>query len=115
MKVLIVFSLLFAIVYGGGQQYEYSYGVNDPSTGDIKEASETGDGASGVVQGHYSLVEPDGSVRTVRYTADRINGFNAEVTHSGKAAIHAAPAIHALPAAAIYHPALPALSGYAFH
>lgn len=27
--------------------------------------------------GQYSLVEPDGSIRTVDYTADPINGFNA--------------------------------------
>lgn len=27
--------------------------------------------------GQYSLVEPDGSIRTVDYTADSINGFNA--------------------------------------
>lgn len=29
--------------------------------------------------GSYSLVEPDGSVRTVIYTADPLNGFNAVV------------------------------------
>ncbi|XP_050524872.1 larval cuticle protein A2B-like isoform X2 [Daktulosphaira vitifoliae] len=62
--------------------YSYKYGVHDPSTGDIKHQSEerTGD----VVRGQYSLVEPDGSVRTVDYTADPINGFNAVVTKSGK-------------------------------
>lgn len=27
--------------------------------------------------GQYSLVEPDGSIRTVDYTADPIHGFNA--------------------------------------
>lgn len=29
--------------------------------------------------GSYSVVEPDGTVRTVIYTADSINGFNAVV------------------------------------
>lgn len=29
--------------------------------------------------GQYSLVEPDGSIRTVDYTADKLNGFNAVV------------------------------------
>lgn len=29
--------------------------------------------------GSYSLVEPDGSLRTVIYTADPVNGFNAVV------------------------------------
>lgn len=38
--------------------------------------------------GQYSLVEPDGSVRTVDYTADSIHGFNAVVSKS-------APTIHA--------------------
>lgn len=31
------------------------------------------------IPGSYSLVEPDGNVRTVIYTADPINGFNAVV------------------------------------
>lgn len=38
--------------------------------------------------GQYSLVEPDGSIRTVDYTADPIHGFNAVVTKSG-------PTVHA--------------------
>lgn len=38
--------------------------------------------------GQYSLVEPDGSIRTVDYTADSIHGFNAVVTKSG-------PTVHA--------------------
>ncbi|XP_026805789.1 cuticle protein 7-like [Rhopalosiphum maidis] len=62
--------------------YAYKYGVHDPATGDIKHQSEerTGD----VVRGQYSLVEPDGTVRTVDYTADPVNGFNAVVRKSGK-------------------------------
>lgn len=40
--------------------------------------------------GQYSLVEPDGSVRTVDYTADNVHGFNAVVSKS-------APTIHAHP------------------
>ena len=55
-------------------------------TGDVKSQSETRDG--GVVKGQYSLVEPDGSVRTVDYTADDVNGFNAVVSKS-------APLVHA--------------------
>lgn len=46
--------------------------MQDHHTGDIKHQSETRDG--GVVKGQYSLVEPDGSVRIVDYTADDING-----------------------------------------
>jgi hypothetical protein len=42
------------------------------------------------VKGQYSLVEPDGSIRTVDYTADPVNGFNAVVSKSG-------PGVHAVP------------------
>lgn len=58
-------------------KYAYKYGVNDYHTGDVKSQHETRDGD--VVKGSYSLVEPDGSVRTVDYTADKHNGFNAVV------------------------------------
>lgn len=74
--------------------------------------------------GQYSLVEPDGSVRTVDYTADPVNGklageygallplnhskkckfstgFNAVVSKSGPSvhahAVHAEPIVHAAP------------------
>ncbi|XP_052130374.1 cuticle protein 19-like [Frankliniella occidentalis] len=71
-------------------RYAFKYGVNDPHTGDQKHASETRDGD--VVKGQYSLVEPDGSVRTVDYTADSINGFNAVVSKSGPN-LHDPPAL----------------------
>lgn len=61
-------------------RYAYEYGVNDPHTGDIKEAKEERDGD--VVRGQYSLVEPDGNVRTVNYYADWETGFHAQVTNS---------------------------------
>ncbi|XP_063219903.1 cuticle protein 19-like [Bacillus rossius redtenbacheri] len=64
-------------------QYEFKYGVHDPHTGDVKNQWESRDGD--VVKGSYSLVEPDGSVRTVDYTADKHNGFNAVVKKSGHA------------------------------
>ncbi|RZF45294.1 hypothetical protein LSTR_LSTR014059 [Laodelphax striatellus] len=62
-------------------KYSFKYGVHDLHTGDVKSAQETRDGD--VVKGQYSLVEPDGSVRTVKYTADKHNGFNAVVHKSG--------------------------------
>lgn len=58
-------------------KYSFNYGIKDPHTGDIKSQAEERDGD--VVKGQYSLVEPDGSVRTVDYTADDHNGFNAVV------------------------------------
>lgn len=47
----------------------------------MKSQHETRDGD--IVKGQYSLLEPDGSVRTVDYAADDINGFNAIVSKSG--------------------------------
>lgn len=38
-----------------------------------------------VVKGQYSLAEPDGTIRVVQYTADKVNGFNAVVKRIGKA------------------------------
>lgn len=63
-------------------KYSFKYSVNDYHTGDVKSQHEVRDGD--VVKGQYSLVEPDGSVRTVEYTADKHNGFNAVVTKSGQ-------------------------------
>ena len=75
-------------------QYSYSYNVNDAETGDSKSATETRDGDK--VSGSYSVVEPDGAVRTVTYTADAENGFNAKVERTPAAApavvVAAAPA-----------------------
>ncbi|KAL4709883.1 hypothetical protein ACJJTC_003846 [Scirpophaga incertulas] len=81
--------------------YSFSYGVSDPSTGDQKDAAETLQ--NGVVQGSYSLVEPDGHVRRVSYTADNVNGFNAVVERTGGA--HAAPVAVAAPVARVVAPA----------
>ncbi|XP_049822256.1 cuticle protein 19-like [Aethina tumida] len=65
-------------------KYEFSYGVQDSLTGDFKSHQESRDGDA--VQGQYSLHEADGTVRTVKYTADAHNGFNAVVERSGHAA-----------------------------
>lgn len=69
--------------YDPNPHYSFHYEVNDPLTGDSKSQSESRDGD--VVQGTYSLAEPDGSIRTVDYTADPLNGFNA-VVHKDAAA-----------------------------
>lgn len=58
-------------------RYAFAYDVNDLYTGDSKSQHETRDGD--VVRGQYSLTDPDGSRRTVDYTADAHNGFNAIV------------------------------------
>nr|CAD7609277.1 unnamed protein product [Timema genevievae] len=77
-------------------QYSYAYDIQDALTGDSKSQHESRDGD--VVQGSYSLVEPDGTRRIVDYTADPVNGFNA-VVHKEGAAVHAPVAVaHAAPA-----------------
>ncbi|KAJ8731903.1 hypothetical protein PYW08_014633 [Mythimna loreyi] len=69
-------------------KYDFSYSVADGHTGDNKSQQESRDGDA--VHGEYSLVEADGSVRHVQYTADDHNGFNAVVSNSAPA--HHAPA-----------------------
>lgn len=86
--------------YHSYPKYHYNYGVSDAHTGDVKSQHEVRDGD--VVKGSYSLVEPDGSVRTVEYTADDHNGFNAVVSKSAPtvhAVAHAAPIAVAAPVA----------------
>ncbi|XP_023179181.2 uncharacterized protein LOC111605080 [Drosophila hydei] len=62
-------------------EYAFSYGVKDLHTGDVKSQWESRDGDG--VKGHYSILEPDGSIRTVHYTADAKKGFNAIVKTVG--------------------------------
>lgn len=59
--------------------------------------------------GSYSLVEPDGSIRTVIYTADPVNGFQAIVEKTPlvhKAVVPAAPVFPA-PAVPVSPPVVP--------
>ncbi|KAG5872286.1 hypothetical protein JTB14_037419 [Gonioctena quinquepunctata] len=70
-------------------RYEFNYGVQDGHTGDHKSQHEQRDGD--VVKGYYTVAEPDGTLRTVHYTADDHNGFNAVVEKSGHP-VHPAPA-----------------------
>ncbi|CAG9138478.1 unnamed protein product [Plutella xylostella] len=69
-------------------KYVFKYGVNDFHTGDIKTHHESRDGD--VVKGQYTVVEPDGSLRTVDYTADKHNGFNAVVHRTAPISQHEA-------------------------
>jgi hypothetical protein len=96
--------------YYAHPQYKFNYGVSDPHTGDVKSQVESRDG--GVVKGQYSLVEPDGSVRTVDYTADDVHGFNAVVSKSAPTVHHAAPVVKQIVAHAPAHYAHPAPLAY---
>nr|CAH7728773.1 unnamed protein product [Callosobruchus chinensis] len=70
-------------------RYKFGYGVHDPHTGDQHSHHETRDGD--VVKGYYTVAEPDGTLRTVYYTADDHHGFRAVVKKSG-IAVH--PEVH---------------------
>ncbi|XP_026328918.1 cuticle protein 8-like [Hyposmocoma kahamanoa] len=65
-------------------KYEYTYSVADSHTGDQKSQQEVRDGDT--VKGSYSFHEADGSIRTVEYTADDHNGFNAVVHNTAPTA-----------------------------
>ncbi|XP_063922403.1 cuticle protein 19-like [Zophobas morio] len=78
-----------SVDYVAYPKYQFNYGVQDGHTGDQKTQSEIRDGD--VVKGSYSLVEPDGTIRTVTYTADDHNGFNAVVSRAGHAVHPATP------------------------
>ncbi|KAK9739563.1 Insect cuticle protein [Popillia japonica] len=96
-----------AVDYYAYPKYEFNYGVSDGHTGDQKSQAEVRDGD--VVKGSYSLHEADGTIRTVHYTADDHNGFNAVVSRSGHAVHPVVVAPKVIAAAPI------ALAGYYKH
>ncbi|XP_012267640.2 cuticle protein 19-like [Athalia rosae] len=66
--------------YLGHPKYSFAYGVEDHHTGDFHGQKEQRDGDE--VVGEYSLKEPSGNVRTVKYHADK-DGFHAVVHNTG--------------------------------
>jgi hypothetical protein len=84
----------------------FAYDVADPNTGDFKSQVETRVG--GAVSGQYSLLDADGTKRTVDYTADDVNGFNA-VVRKDPAFIAAAPVASVVAAAPAVVDATPAV------
>lgn len=62
--------------------YSFSYSVKDESTGDFKSQEETRQGNS--VRGSYTVADPNGSLRTVTYTAGEGKGFQAVVDFKKK-------------------------------
>ncbi|CAH2087550.1 unnamed protein product [Euphydryas editha] len=82
--------------------YEFQYSVHDEHNGDVKQQQESR--AGDVVHGSYSLVQPDGVHRIVEYSADKVNGFNANVRYEGTPIPAPAPAkiAYAAPAKIAY-------------
>nr|AMQ46014.1 cuticular protein RR-2 motif 63 isoform-2 [Spodoptera exigua] len=99
----VIVALLVAAAQGsaihGADYTSFSYGVSDPHTGDVKSQHETRVGDS--VVGQYSLLDSDGTKRTVDYAADAHSGFNAVVRKDPALYAHAAPVVaHAAPVVA---------------
>lgn len=76
--VFLQFVVIFALVAAATASdfSSFAYGVADPYTGDFKHQIESRTGND--VAGQYSLIEPDGTRRTVDYAAGA-EGFNAVV------------------------------------
>ncbi|CAH2256161.1 jg10394 [Pararge aegeria aegeria] len=87
------FVVLFAVmaVAACSDYSSFSYGVADPYTGDFKSQVESR--ANNNVLGQYSLLESDGTRRTVDYAAGA-QGFNA-VVRKDPALVAAAPISYA--------------------
>ncbi|KAK3928421.1 Adult-specific cuticular protein ACP-20 [Frankliniella fusca] len=60
--------------------YKFEYKVHDQKNHNYYERAESSDGQ--VVRGFYSLLEPHGEVRVVKYRADH-DGFQSEVSRHG--------------------------------
>ena len=85
------------------EPYTYTYGVADDYSKSNFNAAESGD-ANGVVTGSYQVSLPDGRIQTVKYTADHVNGYVAEVTYEGTPVYPEAKPYHPAPS---YAPAPP--------
>lgn len=81
-------NLLF--IFQAKPDYKFAYGVSDPNTGNSQKHQESRDGDT--VKGEYSLIEPDGYIRRVIYSADSKHGFQATVIYEPPAgAISSSP------------------------
>ncbi|CAH1644685.1 unnamed protein product [Spodoptera littoralis] len=110
MFVKFVALLALMAVANASDLSSFAYSVADPYTGDFKHQIENR--VDNNVAGQYSLLESDGTRRTVDYAAGA-NGFNA-VVRKDPALIAAAPAIsYAAPAISYAAPAIAAPISYA--
>ncbi|CAG2069126.1 unnamed protein product, partial [Timema podura] len=66
--------------YVADPKYSFGYEVADHKHGDFHGQEEKHDGKT--VHGVYSLKEPGGNIRTVKYYVDK-SGFHADVHNSG--------------------------------
>ncbi|CAO1305763.1 unnamed protein product [Diamesa tonsa] len=64
------------------KQYRFSYAVKDHTSGD--DFSHTQRQQNGAVQGNYQVQLPDGRMQIVKYTADDVNGYRADVSYESQ-------------------------------
>ncbi|XP_017846606.2 cuticle protein [Drosophila busckii] len=95
----IVKPILKTVEVEAPAHYQFSYAVHDDHTGDVKSQTESRKGDQ--VQGQYTLIDADGYLRTVDYTSDAHNGFNAVVRREplGHKVVKAAKLVAPLPIA----------------
>lgn len=62
--------------------YQFEYGIEDPKSqvSQFRKENRLDD----AVVGEYTYTDPLGHVRTVKYTADKLNGFRARIFVDGK-------------------------------
>merc|ERR1712071_638070 len=61
-------------------EYRFNYNISEAHSRDVKSHSESSDGAE--ITGTYRILQPDGCIRVVRYTAGTM-GFQPTVTYEG--------------------------------
>jgi hypothetical protein len=71
-----------SVDYVSKPDYQFEYGVEDPKSqvSQFRKENRHDD----AVVGEYSYTDPFGHVRTVKYTADKLHGFRAEIYIDGK-------------------------------
>ncbi|KAJ4441144.1 hypothetical protein ANN_10994, partial [Periplaneta americana] len=71
--------LLIALLYlQPNPHYQFAFDVKDDEFTNYQNRKEQREG--GKISGSYSVVDSDGFIRTVKYTADPLEGFKAQVT-----------------------------------
>lgn len=71
-----------SIDYVSKPDYQFEYGVEDPKSKVSQFRTENR--LDDAVVGEYSYTDPFGHVRLVKYTADKLHGFRAEIYIDGK-------------------------------
>lgn len=71
-----------SVDYVAKPDYQFEYGVEDPKSqvSQFRKENRQDD----AVVGEYSYTDPLGHVRLVKYTADKLHGFRAEIYVDGK-------------------------------